>query len=107
MKNNPSISLRPVTPFAWAGALLFFVISEGLVLTAEKHGLSGISLTRRLSLPVALAGPLIIGANFARMFKRRSKSLDSVEVVNLASASTAILVLAAYALLTGTLTVLF
>jgi hypothetical protein len=88
MKTDISSSLQPVTPYAWAGALLFFAISEFLIVIAEKHGLLGASLTRRLSLPVAVAGPLIIGANFARMFKRRSESLTSLAVVNLASAST-------------------
>ncbi len=107
MKSDNSISLRPMTPYAWAGALVFFLISEALIWVAEKHGLLGISLIRRLSLPIALAGPLLIGAHFARLFRKRSEGIASIEVVNLPSASTAILVLAAYALVAGTLTVLF
>jgi hypothetical protein len=107
MKTDMPSWLPPMTPYAWTGALVFFAISEFLILIAEKHGLLGTSLTRRLSLPVAVAGPLIIGANFARMFMRRSESLTSHAALDLASASTAILVLATYALLAGTLAVLF
>lgn len=106
LKRDISLLLR-LTPYAWVGAVLFFLISEFLVFEGETHGLQGISLTRRLSLPVAVAGPLLIGRGFAYMFKRRSESLATLEVVNLASASTAILVLATYTVLTGTLTFLF
>jgi hypothetical protein len=105
MKREMSL-LRSLALGAWGGAVVLFLISELLIFEAETHGLLQMSLTRRLSLPVAVAGPLIIGANFARMFRRRSESVTALEFVNLASASTAFLVLATYAVLAGTLTFL-
>jgi len=105
MKATNHTSLRQVTPYAWAGALLFFAITEALVLMAERHSLSGVSLIRRWSLPAALTGPLVVGFNLTRIVGKYSDDPDHREIAALASASIAVLMLVAYALVTGTLTV--
>lgn len=106
MKKTTYLWLQRVTPFAWAGALLFLTIAECLVIVAEKSGLSGVSLARRWSLPAALLGPLFVGISLARIIGKSSQSSDDKEILSLASASIPILVLTAYALLAGTLTML-
>jgi hypothetical protein len=97
--------LGSVTPFAWAGAVVFFLVAESLILVAEKHSLSGLSTIRRWSLPIVFTAPLVVGYNFAGTIRKFSDNPDIDEIATVASASIAILVLLAYALLTGTLTV--
>jgi hypothetical protein len=106
MKKINYVWLERVTPFAWAGALLFLAIAECLAILAEKSGLSSISLARRWSLPGALLGPMFVGISLTRIVGKYSQNPDNKELLSLASGSISILVLTAYVILAGTLTLL-
>jgi hypothetical protein len=91
-----------LAPYAWIGAILFFLATEAIVLAAEMRGLSGFSLARRMSLPAALIGPLAVGAGLARLIQKKSEQSDQGEIGDLSMACIALLTLMTYAILTGT-----
>jgi len=95
-----------LAPYAWIGAILFFLATEALVLAAEMQGLSGFSFARRVSLPGALVGPLAVGAGLARLIQRKSELLIQNEIGGLSMACVALVTLMTYVVLTGTVSML-
>lgn len=94
--------LGPLRPYAWAGALLFFVIVEGLLITAEiYHHLNNASPFHFWSLLILCVAPLIVGYNLAGTFRRAAQNQDCPDMANAASTSIAWMTLVAYAVLTG------
>jgi hypothetical protein len=102
MKQSEYVLLSRSAPVAWIGAILFFLAVECLVLAAEMHGLSALSLARRVSLPAALVGPLAVGGGLARLIKRQSELTHESEIGRLSIACVALLTLMIYVILTGT-----
>jgi hypothetical protein len=95
--------LGPLRPFAWAGALLFFIIVEGLIITAEiYHHLNNASPFHFWSLLIFCSAPLTAGYNFAGTFRRAAQNQDCPDMANAASASIAIMTFIAYTILAGT-----
>jgi hypothetical protein len=99
--------LRAVKPFAWAGALLFFVITEALVIAAEKyHRLSSGHPFHSWLLPIICTAPLIVGYNFSGGFGKKSGDSECEDIAVEKSASIAILLFASYSVLTSVVAVL-
>jgi hypothetical protein len=102
MKTATYPGLDSMTPFVWAGALLFFVIAEALVLATAKLGASGISPLHRWSMVVVFTSPLACGYRATVRVRNVSRNPDYSETVSQATAGIAMLVFLTYAVLTGT-----
>jgi hypothetical protein len=89
-------------PLLWTGGLLGFVLVE-ICAFALLRNLTNLSFARRWSLLAVLIAPLVVGYSFARSMSGSPVSGDSKETATVASAYLAILVITAYALLVGTM----
>lgn len=98
---------RAQTPYTWAVAVIFFLISESLILLAERKGLLGTSFLLRWMLPPLATSPLTMGIGFARAIRKCSKDPGCDEIATLAVAGIAIVELMGYTVLTAVLTRLF
>jgi hypothetical protein len=105
MGQSSHSKLSRAAPFLWICALVFFLFAEGCAVAVEKNRLAMLPFMRRWSLSVVLITPLIVGYSFAVILRKSSNTADSREIATSASAYIAILVIMAYTLLAGTISI--
>jgi hypothetical protein len=95
-KSNLSL-LRLVRPLAWVGAVLFFALTEGLLISAQlHHHLYGANAFHFWYVPICCTLPLITGYGFERTIHRRDETRDYPESEIETSSMMAMFVLAGY-----------
>lgn len=97
---------RDVAPFAWIIAFLFFVITEALVILAERnqHLYSGHFLHFWL-LPILCTAPLTVAINVKGGLQKTTAGREPDEAPTGYSAGVAMLVLTCYTVMASTVAV--
>ena len=92
---------KTIIPIMWVVAVLFFLITEGLVIVSERGQLKELSPVRLWSFPFMVSMPLIAGAGFASQISKNSQDDGSSVLAMKAAVGIATLELLVYAILSG------